>query len=102
MLTQLKSRTRSVLDTIGAGTRSVLDTVSARGGSMAEAGKKKAADLRRARQRDSLLRELGQLYYDAIREGRDGVIAESRDKVIADLDALGSDDEAAVDEASVR
>lgn len=42
-------------------------------------------------------------YYDATQEGRDDAIAESRDKVIADLDALGPDhdtDDTEANEAS--
>jgi hypothetical protein len=91
---QLDAETSSdnILTKLRYWVRSGLDTISARARSAAEAGKKKVADRRTARQRDNLLRELGELYYDALSAGRDGPSEQSRDRVIADLDALDFSD----------
>ena len=68
--------------------RSAFEAISGRSKAAADAGKQKVADRRDARKRSELLRELGELYYDALSLGRDGPSPALRDRVIADLDAL--------------
>ena len=53
-----------------------------------DAGQQKVADRRDQRERDALLRELGELYYEAHSAGRDHPPTVARNRLIAQLDEL--------------
>ena len=68
--------------------QSLLDSVTEGARALKEAGEQKVADRRDQRERDTLLRELGELYYEALSAGEEQPARETRDRLMADLDEI--------------
>ena len=74
--------------------RGLLDAISGRARAIADKGKQQVSDRQIAHQRRDLLLKLGELYYNAHSTGMKGPCDATRERLMADLDALdhSSDD----------